>query len=241
VVTGRINQQVKLKDGRNLGYAEYGDIDGKPIICFHGHPSSRLDWTYFNDAIKADDLNIRVLVPDRPGMGLSDFQSGRKVLDWPDDVIELADTLNLDRFAIIGISGGGPYAAACVYKIPERLTHTAIISGMGPSEAPGSKKGTAGTFPGKPSIMRKLMLSMITMGLRKKPNRFERQMINGLKGRDKELFLAQHELPKAIISSWQEAFSSGIAGVNHDAMLYTCPWQFRLQDISVEILLWYGT
>ena len=74
-------------------------------------------------------------------MGLSDFKRGREVLDWPDDVIELADTLQLDRFAVLGISGGGPYACACTLKFSERLTTTAIVSGMGPAEAPGSKEG----------------------------------------------------------------------------------------------------
>jgi len=76
-------------------------------------------------------------------MGLSDFERGRKILDWSDDVVELADALRVDHFAVLGWSGGGPYAAACALKIPERLTATAIVCGMDPADAPGVKEGTA--------------------------------------------------------------------------------------------------
>jgi pimeloyl-ACP methyl ester carboxylesterase len=143
----RINQRIQLKDGRSLGYVDYGNPDGKPIFCFHGFFGSRLDWTYFDDACRFEDLNARIIVADRPGMGLSDFKPKRKLLDWPNDVVELADSLKLDRFGVMGISGGGPYAVACAYKIPERLTATAIVSGMGPSEAPAVRKGQPGHFP----------------------------------------------------------------------------------------------
>lgn len=236
----RTNQQIKLRDGRSLGYAEYGNLEGKPVFCFHGSPGSRLEWTCFDDACRPEDLNARIIIADRPGIGLSDFKRGRKILDWPDDVVELPDALQLDRFAVLGISGGGPYAAACAYKIPERLTTTAIVCGMGPSEAPGSKEGAAWIFPGKSSMMRRLILLLTSVGMRKKPNRIQSQMIEGLKGPDKTLFLEKPELAKKIIESWREALRAGIAGVHHEAALYTRPWQFRLQDITVEIHLWHG-
>jgi len=240
MTTDRNNQQIKLKDGRFLGYAEYGAANGKPIFFFHGFPGSRLDWTYFDDNGAAAELNARIISVERPGIGLSDFKRGRKLLDWPDDVAELADALQLERFSVLGISGGGPYAAVCAYKIPERLTTVAIICGMGPSEAPGSKEGAAWTLPGKSSVIRRLILLLTAMGTKERPDRIESQMIEGLKGMDKTLFLEKPELAKKILESWREAFRSGIAGVNHDAALYTHPWQFRLQDIPVEVRLWHG-
>ena len=65
-------------------------------------------------------------------------------------------------------------------------------------------------------------------------------MIDGLKGSDRALFLEKPELAKKIIDSWQEAFRSGIAGVNHEAALYARPWQFSLKDINIETYLWHG-
>ncbi len=78
---------------------------------------------------------------DRPGYGLSDFKPGRTFLDWPADVTELAAALGIDRFGVAGISGGGPYAAVCASAIPQRLTGTYIISGVGPFDTPGATDG----------------------------------------------------------------------------------------------------
>ena len=143
MANARIDQQIKLQDGRMLGYAEYGVPDGMPVFYFHGFPSSRLDWQFFDCEDPVTELNARVIAADRPGFGLSDFQRGRRILGWPDDVAELADALQIDRFAVLGVSGGGPYAAACAFGIPGRLTWTGIVCGMGPSDAPGMVDGTS--------------------------------------------------------------------------------------------------
>ena len=122
-------QTIQLCDGRILGYAEYGNADGKPVLYFHGHPGSRLEPGFLSG--QAAQTGIRLISIDRPGMGLSTYQTGRRLLDWPDDVQELVDHLHLDRFAILGFSGGGPYALACAYKIPQRLTVCGIAAGVG--------------------------------------------------------------------------------------------------------------
>lgn len=121
---------IKLKDGRKLGYAEYGTSHGKPLLFFHGWPSSRLHAKYLDPLAKK--LKIRIIAPDRSGFGLSDYQSNRTLLDWPGDVVELADKLKIRKFAIVGISGGGPYAAVTAYKIPHRITKAGIVIGLGP-------------------------------------------------------------------------------------------------------------
>ena len=107
--TARITRQVKFSDGRLLGYDEYGNPDGQPLFFLHGSPGSRLDWLFLDPDSAAAELNARVIAVDRPGRGLSDFQNGREIVDWPDDVSELADALQLDQFALLAISGGGPY------------------------------------------------------------------------------------------------------------------------------------
>jgi pimeloyl-ACP methyl ester carboxylesterase len=238
--TERTNNQIKLKDGRILGYDEYGAPDGKPVFYFHGHPGSRIEWPVFCDDNYATEVKARIIAVDRPGHGLSDFKRGRKILDWPDDVIEVADALELDRFAVLGISGGGPYAAACAFKIPERLTTTAIVSGMGPAEAPGTKDGLSWTYAGKSSLIRRLLLMLTSMGLRKQPEKFISQMEEGLKGPDKVLAQDKPELVKGTVDTFSEALRSGIAGAHHEARLYTRPWGFRLQDIPIEVHLWHG-
>ena len=239
MATDRTDQQIKLKDGRTLGYAEYGNPDGKPVFYFHGFPGSRFDWQFSDADNSASQLNARIIAVDRPGMGLSDFKRGRKLLDWPDDVVELANLLQLDRFAVLGISGGGPYAATCANNIPERLNMVAIVSGMGPFEAPDVKDGTSWTIPGKPSVIRRILLMLFDMGLRKNPDQFMSRSKETFPEPDR-LLLDQPEMTKVYISMLREAFRAGIGGVHHEAKLYTRPWGFRLQDIHVEVHLWHG-
>jgi pimeloyl-ACP methyl ester carboxylesterase len=87
----------------------------------------------FTDDITLRGLSVRVIAPDRPGYGLSDLKQARKLLDWPEDAAELADNLLMDRFAVLGISRGGPYAVCCAHQPTDRLSGAAIVSGMGPS------------------------------------------------------------------------------------------------------------
>src|ERR1700730_6992058 len=94
-------QTIKLKDGRTLGYAEYGDPKGKPVLEFHGWPGSRLEAWNYDAAGKA--AGARVIGIDRPGFGLPTYVKGYRIVDWPADVIELANALRLKRFAVAGI------------------------------------------------------------------------------------------------------------------------------------------
>ncbi|HEY90893.1 MAG TPA: alpha/beta hydrolase [Dehalococcoidia bacterium] len=235
----KTSRTIKLKDGRSLGYAEYGAPSGKPVFYFHGFPSSRIDWPLFDTDGTAERLNARIIAADRPGYGLSEFKRGRNILDWPDDVIELADALKIDRFSVLGISGGGPYALACAYRIPDRLTATAIVCGMGPSEAPGAREGTAMLLSGKSALMRKLLLMLMSIGFRRNPDRFLSQMKDTVAHPDK-LLLEQTEVVQTFIYSMLEAFRSGTGGAFRDAVLYNQPWGYQLQDISMQLHLWHG-
>lgn len=123
-----------LKDGRHLGFAEYGSSNGFPILFFHGLPGSRLEAEKLHAA--ALKVQVRLIGLDRPGMGLSSPQKNRTLLDYPEDIIEFATLLNLKKFSIVGHSGGAPYVAACAYRIPEMLTKAAIVSGMAPLTHP---------------------------------------------------------------------------------------------------------
>src|SRR5690606_14168411 len=106
---------IALRDGRTLGYAEYGVADGKPVLVFHGSPGTRLQVRAAHRPALA--RGIRIIAPDRPGLGLSSRLPGRRIADWPDDVCELVDALGIDRCPVIGVSGGGPYAAACAWRL----------------------------------------------------------------------------------------------------------------------------
>lgn len=122
------SQTLALPDHRTLGYAEYGDPNGRPLLYFHGFPSSRLE-AYALDSM-ALQRNIRLLALDRPGFGLSTHDPHRHINDWPTDVQAFASRLGLSRFAVLGVSGGGPYALACARQLPsEMLSAVGVLAG----------------------------------------------------------------------------------------------------------------
>src|SRR4030095_16695873 len=115
------------QSGDRVAFSEYGDAMGVPVMFCHGWPSSRLMAQFTDDA--ARELGVRIISTDRPGIADSSFVASRKLLDWPPLVSELANFLNLEKFCVLGISGGAPYAYALAWALPERVRAIAVVSG----------------------------------------------------------------------------------------------------------------
>lgn len=130
---------IALPNGRKIGAAEYGSPTGFPLLFFHGTPSSRINPTVdvLHNLIQRKNASpFRVIALERPGYGESDPQPDYTLRDWTEDTVRVADLLELERFAVLGVSGGGPYAVAVSQAAPERVTKTAVLSGMGPLDIP---------------------------------------------------------------------------------------------------------
>ena len=245
VQKSNLNQTIKLKGGRTLGFAEVGDPEGKPLFHFHGYPGSRLEITLIEELLK--NKSIRLIGIDRPGMGLSDFKENRKLLDWPDDVVELANHLGYDKFAIEGISGGGPYALACAYKIPDRLTTCGIIAGLEPVELglEGMNRSNRMLFF---FIKRMPFLVKIIMKRQVKKatniDDFKKMLKKGIKDLpepDKKIIEDPKRLDLFAIEM-AEAFKQGSKGLVLEAKLYAKNWGFQLDQIdpNLKVYIWHG-
>jgi pimeloyl-ACP methyl ester carboxylesterase len=238
----RLHQTVSLPDGRTLGFAEYGDPCGRPVLFFPGTPSGRL--FHHPDESIALSLGARVLALDRPGYGLSDFQPGRTLLDWPSDVTALADALGIGRFAVAGISGGAPYVAACAFTIPDRLTAAAMVSGLGPIDWQGATEGMprerrVGVRLGRraPWLVRPLL--WLTLNPHRNPQRFFERMRDQSSPVDRAI-LARPEIGAMLLANWAEANRSGVRPYAWETVIFSRPWGFRLEDIAMEVRLWHG-
>jgi pimeloyl-ACP methyl ester carboxylesterase len=237
----RRNQTIKLRDGRTLGYAEYGDPSGEPLLFFHGTPGSRLMAVpAWNDV----SLGQRIIVPDRPGLGLSDFKPNRTILDWPDDVAELTDALGLDRFVVAGVSGGGPHSLACAYKLGDRVIRAGVISGAAQIETAADLEGmhgpnkTAFTLARRaPWILRPLFEVMGFVAKRWPDAAFAEK---GMPPADVEI-MKDPALKEALRSEAPEAYRQGGRAVAHEAVMFARPWGFRLEDVKRPVLLWHGS
>ena len=222
-----LGKQIRLSGCRQLGYTEYGDPQGKLIFHFHGWVSSRLEFGHNHDIAKT--LGARVISVDRPGVGLSDFQPGRRILDWPDDITQLADALGIDRFAVSGWSFGGPYAAVCAYKIPHRLTAAGIIAGIPPLNRPGATQGMM--RPGRlflglgkkaPWVLRPIAWQIGRM-VRSTPPRFVEKMSASLPAADWEVY-SRLAIGTGLVDSVAEMFRTGNRGAYWDGVAFLRPW-----------------
>lgn len=236
------NLTLKLRCGRLIGFAEYGNPTGNPIFYFHGFPGSRLEAAHFHDL--ATSNRYRLIGIDRPGMGLSTMDTNRSVLSWASDVATFADSLEIDKFSVFGHSGGAAFVAACAYAIPERLNGAAIVSGIAPFEIPQAKasmprgqrivNSAITKVPGLATVMMKLTHTML-----KKPNGMMKQMIKQLPEIDQIVF-HDPDNSQAIIAATTEAFRNGVAGPAMEMKLLLTPWGFNLGDINYPISVWQG-
>ena len=234
----RSMQTLKLKGGRQLGYAQFGPETAFPVFYFHGWPGSRLEAGFFNVP------GAQMIGLDRPGYGLSDPDSKRRLADWPRDVEALADHLGYDKFAIVGMSGGGPYAAACAHALRDRLTRVAIIAGLGPPEALGMSANRVGFLldigqrPITSAVLTNVMRSVIR-------DRRAEQRIEAFKKRmpraSKDVEAMTPDFMQMLLSSFREGLRSSAKGPSSDARIYGEPWPFTLGDIKVPVRVWHGT
>jgi pimeloyl-ACP methyl ester carboxylesterase len=243
----KLDQQFQLSDGRKLGYDEYGVSNGKPLFYFHGSPSSRVESTLYvsNELLKS--LNVRLIAVDRPGLGLSDFQPNRRILDFPKDILALADYLNIERFSVIAYSLGGPYGLACAFSIPERLTKVGIVSGAAMFTEPELMKnineGTRKflTMPRESPLASRLFMGMM-LGVmpRLAPKQFIAGAASVLPASDREIVDSDPEFQQGFIRMVREATRQGTRGAFHESLLSVTDYGFRLQEIQAPVLLWHG-
>jgi pimeloyl-ACP methyl ester carboxylesterase len=241
---GREHQSMRLPDGRRLAWASYGDPAGVPVFYCHGFPGSRIEARYTDAAARR--LGVRVIAFDRPGYGGSDYQPGRRLLDWPDDLAAGATHLGIDRFALLGVSGGAPYALAGASALARRCAVVALVCGLGPV---GSHHDTAGMngvsrsgfLLGRhaPAVVRAVYGGLIGRRLRRRPEAIF-DLLNAHSPAADRAALADPGLRSTIVDSVRTAFDQGGRGAAHDLILYSQPWGFDLESVSQRVWLWHG-
>jgi pimeloyl-ACP methyl ester carboxylesterase len=234
--------QIPLRDGRALGCAEFGDALGDAVFYFHGVPSSRLEAQHIDPV--AAELGARLIAIDRPGYGLSDSKRNRTIVDWPRDVVEVADALGIARFAVLGVSGGGPYALACATKIPDRLTAAGIVCGVAPLDDlrrygwTARKRAGCALFRRAPWLASLLYRAAAAPMLRR-PDCALAFMAARCSGPDRQI-LEHADVSRGFVGMFREAIRQGTKACAMDLRLYCTPWGFDLAGISVPVFLWHG-
>lgn len=235
---------MELSDGRELAWLELGDPNGPAVFVFHGTPGSRLQVSFDDRSIVAS--GVRFIAPDRPGYGHSSLHRGRRLFDWAADVAALADHLGIDRFSVVGISGGGPHALACARFLPDRIVAAGVVSGVGSLAEGGSEDGMMGFNRLVTRLARRSGLFVFppigfsAFVFRHWPDRALAASSRQLPRSDVEA-LERPDVKAAFVKSARHASSTNALAAAQDFGLFAADWGFRPEEIDVPVHIWHGT
>jgi pimeloyl-ACP methyl ester carboxylesterase len=234
----------RLSDGRRIGYAEYGDPDGLPVIALHGTPGSRFMFAPTDEAARARGLLL--IAPERPGYGFSDAYHFDTLAETASDVESLADALHFDRFALIGVSGGGPYAVAAAALLKERILRLGLIGPVGPIAECGkhirmshlhrlifTKMAPSHRASGVLFVTLRTLLDWA-------PGVVYHMLMQRVTATDRDI-LHRADVRANLQMAVREGLRTGIEGALQDLRLYCGPWNLPLAEIDVPALVWQGS
>jgi len=237
------SRAVATSTGRSIGVYEYGDPNGRAIIALHGTPScgAGFDWA---DA-PARARGLRVIAPDRPGIGHSDAWRMASVSEYATEIEALADALGIERFVVLGYSGGGPYALAVAQRLADRVESATIVAGAGEigewatwKDLSRSDRQLTWLSLHTPAVAR-VLLRLADVGARLVPT-------VALWSAEAEMAKSDREVMRGLGSSealalFTQALAGSAAGAVDDYALLARPWHVALGEITVPVHCWHGT
>ncbi len=239
------DRRVWLRDGRTVMYRVYGDPDGRPVLALHGTPGSRSKFAMAH--ARAHETGLRLVCIDRWGYGGSDRPSRPTLSGFAADMAALADALRFDRFAVVGVSGGGPYAAAVAAELGARVTALALVAPVGPIKGAGSERVRLSPFhilsfrvmPRVPGAIRlsfgvfRTMLGMSSAGALRlaaaRAGALDRQTVCAPAARD------------SLAECFRLGLAGGLAGPVIDMRLFSAAWDVDPGAITAQARLWLGS
>jgi pimeloyl-ACP methyl ester carboxylesterase len=240
-VRDHAGMEVRRGDGSVIAVEVVGEPDATPLLLCYGLADSRFSAHQFTQA--ARELRLRVVAPDRPGVGGSEPRRLGRLVDWVDDAALVLDALRAESAAVLGISGGGPFAAACAATMPGRVRSLTLVSPLGAPEWP-----TEGMAPGERAslvVARRVpafggwFLGRLAALARRSPRLFFRVATSELPGADRHA-LSQPIFRDPFLANYLEAFRRGSGGVAQDLRVLTRPWGFELGSITVPSSIHHG-
>jgi pimeloyl-ACP methyl ester carboxylesterase len=240
----RTTQTLTLRDGRTLGYAEWGDLSGKPVFYFTSSEASR--YSRHPDETILTDLGVHLFTFDRPGRGLSSPHQNRRLLDWAEDIREFVTQKSIPRFAMIGHSQGCAHCLACAYALPEWVDSVALVSAVAGCDDAQVKAQQSQYLRTQLFLSRYLpwlmtfQWNMLHQMLKGK--RGEQMLLNGMRSlpASDQATLAIPGSHAVLFQSMQAGLQQGGESVTEDFRLAANDWDFWLEKIRTKVFLWHG-
>lgn len=245
IAAARMEGTVELSDGRSIGVAEYGIPDGEVIFWLHGTPGGRRQIPPRARDI-ASERRVRLIGVDRPGVGRSTPHLHRSVAEGARDIGQVADRLNIGRFGLVGLSGGGPYVLACAHELPERVVAGAVLGGVAPvcgdEAAPGGAMALAGRMSPLLEAFHQPLghLFWATIFALRPLASPAFDLFLGVMPEGDQQVMRRPEMKQMFIDDVLHAARSRLHAPIYDMVLFSRPWGFSLRDIRVPIRFWHG-
>lgn len=235
---------LQLSDGRQLCFSQFGAANGIPVIYCHGFPASRMEALLTENSAKA--LGIRIIAIDRPGYGESTFNIHRRLNDWPADVKSLTDHLGVNRFSVLGVSGGGPYAVACAQQFGPQVKQLSLVCPLDPLDADAAAKGmgrAAAAFialmRNAPGLAKGVYQYLVGPFLARYPQLVLKILTSTAPEADR-VVLQDPGVSDVIRGSIKDAFRQGTCAAAWDLYLYVHHCDINPQEICAETDVWHG-
>ena len=235
---------LRLAGGRQLGYAEYGAPNGLPVIALHGTPGSRFMFALTDEV--ARERGIRLIAPERPGYGLSEAHRFVTLAETAADIETLADALGLDRFALLGVSGGGPHAVAAAVHLKDRVLRLALIGPVGPIAECGHHIRMSHLhrlifhhLAPSPHAAGAFFATLRTL-LDWAPGVAYHLLMQRVTETDRQILL-RSDVRANLQAAIREGLRTGVDGALQDLQLYCGPWALPLAEIDVPTVMWQGS
>lgn len=236
---------VAVRDGRRLSFAEYGAHRGPAIIWMHGTPGARRQIPV-EARLYAEELGIRLIGIDRPGIGSSTPYLYPNLLDWTEDLKLLLDGLAIDKLRVIGLSGGGPYALAAGAALPERVHGVGVLGGVAPTRGPEAAEGGiiqlavhAAPVLAATRIPLGVALTGLIRGIRPVAGP-ALELYRAVQPPGDKNLLARPEFKAMFLDDLLHGARFQTSAPLSDLVLFTREWGFDLADVQVPVRWWHG-
>ncbi|BBY66958.1 alpha/beta fold hydrolase [Mycolicibacterium helvum] len=241
----KLEGNVAVGEDRQIGFAEFGSAVGRAIFWLHGTPGARRQIP-MEARVFAEQNNIRLIGIDRPGIGASTPFQYDNVLAFAGDLAIIADTLGVDKMAVVGLSGGGPYTLGCATAMPDRVVAAAVLGGVAPTVGPDAiggglmKVGTAAAplieLAGAP-----LRLAAVSLIRLIKPVAEPALYIYaGISPEGDRKMLVRPEFKAMFLDDLLNGSRKQLAAPFADVVVFARDWGFRLDEVKVPVRWWHG-
>jgi pimeloyl-ACP methyl ester carboxylesterase len=241
----KLEGNIAVGENRQISFAEFGAPQGRPVFWLHGTPGARRQIPT-EARVYSEDHNIRLIGVDRPGIGSSTPHRYSCILSFADDLRTIADTLGVDKMAVIGLSGGGPYALGCAAAMPDRIVVAGILGGVAPTRGPEAISGGAMNLGVRIAPLLKLGgaplrvgASMLVQSIRPvaSPALYAYAAVSPQADRH---LLTRPEFKAMFLDDLLNGSRKQLDAPFNDVILFARDWGFRLDEVKVPVRWWHG-